>query len=113
MLDVLRRILTRKGYEVVAASSGDEAAQLFTSQGPFDLLITDIVMPGSLQGPALARSLRQEAPALPVVFTSGYASEASMHGNGLRQDDIRLMKPVGRNEILNAVNAALVPKSQA
>ena len=113
VLDVLRRILTSKGYDVVTASSGDEAAESFFSQGPFDLLITDIVMPGKLQGPALAHSLRQAEPGLPVVFMSGYAGEASMHGIGLGQEDIRLMKPVGRKEILNAVSAALLPKLQA
>ena len=72
-----------------------------------DLLVTDIVMPGALQGIQLARALRERHPDLPVVFLSGYASEATVHGNGLRPEDIRLMKPVRRTDLLTAVEKAL------
>ncbi len=105
--DVLERILKSAGYEVVAAPDGDAAMRLFVEDGDFDILVTDIVMPGRLQGPGLARALRELDPALPVVFMSGYASEASMHGNGLRKEDIRLMKPVSRTRLLEAVRRAL------
>jgi CheY-like chemotaxis protein len=73
----------------------------------FDLLVTDIVMPGDLQGTHLAQALRDQKPDLPIVFMSGYASEATVHGNGLRPEDIRLMKPVPRTELLAAVERAL------
>ncbi len=105
--DVLERILTSAGYEVIAAPDGDAAMRMFVENGDFDILVTDIVMPGRLQGPGLARALRELDPELPVVFMSGYASEASMHGNGLRKEDIRLMKPVSRTRLLEAVRRAL------
>jgi signal transduction histidine kinase/ABC-type amino acid transport substrate-binding protein/ActR/RegA family two-component response regulator len=95
------------GFEVVAAENGDTAEQIFTLDQNFDLLVTDIVMPGTLQGTHLARNLRRANPDLPVVFLSGYASEATVHGNGLRPEDIRLMKPVRKSELLEGVKRAL------
>ncbi|WP_417207752.1 ATP-binding protein [Antarctobacter sp.] len=99
--------LEAAGYDVVAVGSGDAALSLFKSDPHFDLLITDIVMPGDLQGTNLARALRETHPDLPMIFMSGYAAEATVHGNGLRPDDIRLMKPVPRGDLLNAVAQAL------
>ncbi len=64
-------------------------------------------MPGSLQGTGLSKALRAVKADLPVVFMSGYAAEATVHGNGLRPEDIRLMKPVKRSDLLGAVAKAL------
>lgn len=66
-------------------------------------------MPGKLQGPALAKAIRVIDPNLPCIFLSGYASEATVHGNGLKPSDIRLMKPVSRLDLLRAVSKALEP----
>ena len=105
---MLERVLAGAGFTVTTASSGDEALDVFKSSGPFDLLLTDIVMPGTLQGPALAKAIRLIEPNLPCVFMSGYASEATVHGNGLRSSDVRLMKPASRDDLLTAVTKALV-----
>lgn len=107
VLAALSRTLRRAGYEVVTAISGDAAAELFALDQDFDLVITDIVMPGQLQGPQLVRALRNQKMHLPTVFLSGYASEATVHGNGLLPTDIRLMKPLQRAELLAAVARAL------
>ena len=104
-------ILTRADYEVVDVTSGDEALEVFKENPDFDLLVTDIVMPGELQGTTLGHAVREIAPTLPIVFMSGYAREAAVHGNGLRPEDIRLMKPVQRSELLSAVTAAINPQS--
>lgn len=104
---VLTHILRDAGYHVTTAASGDEAIEVFKLSGPFDLLLTDVVMPGKLLGPALAKAARQLDPDLRCIFLSGYASEATVHGNGLRPDDIRLMKPVGRTDLLHAVSKAI------
>jgi YesN/AraC family two-component response regulator len=87
--------------------SGDAALEVFKASGPFDLLLTDVVMPGKLLGPALANAVRQTDPELPCIFLSGYASEATVHGNELRPSDIRLMKPVSRTDLLHAVSEAI------
>ncbi|SNR59479.1 PAS domain S-box-containing protein [Puniceibacterium sediminis] len=96
-------ILELAGYHVTATVSGDMAFTAFEANPSFDLLLTDIVMPGKLQGTGLAKALRERWPSLPIIFMSGYASEATVHGNGLRPEDIRLMKPVQRAELLAAV----------
>ena len=106
---VLEHRLKRSGLTVVTASESASAEKAFKAQGPFDLLITDIVMPGDLQGPALAKKLRKMDENLPVIFMSGYPKEAAAHGNGLRPEDVRLMKPVSKKELIEAV-IALLPK---
>jgi PAS domain S-box-containing protein len=107
VLAVLQTMLEKAGYFVTTAQSGDAAKEIFDSDPGFDLLLTDIVMPGQLKGTALARNLRSIKNDLPVVFMSGYAAEATVHGNGLRPEDIRLMKPIMRQDLLDAVSKAL------
>ncbi|MEM9060688.1 MAG: ATP-binding protein [Pseudomonadota bacterium] len=107
VLAIIVRVLENAHYSVFTAPSGDKALELFQSIRPIDLLLTDIVMPGSLQGPKLAKALREVEPDLPTVFMSGYPNEATVHGNGLRPEDIRLMKPVPATELIAAVEKAL------
>ncbi len=104
--NILVSILERAGYLVTATASGDDAFDIFVADPTYDLLLTDIVMPGKLQGTTLAKELRLKWPELPVIFMSGYASEATVHGNGLRPEDIRLMKPVRRADLLAALDKA-------
>ena len=80
---------------------------MFETGLSFDVLLTDIVMPGTLQGTTLARFLRERRPDLPVVFMSGYAREATVHGNGLHPEDVRLMKPVSRADLIKAIETVL------
>lgn len=107
VLDVLRRTLEGAGYEVVVARNGDIGFEIFKADPNFDLLLTDIVMPGEILGTRLAKYLRAMRPELPVIFITGYATEAAMYGNGLKPCDIRLMKPVGRVDLLEAVERSL------
>lgn len=109
LLSAVVKILERDGHVVTPASSGDLALDIFTENPGFDLLLTDIVMPGKLQGTDLARALRKIRPDLPVVFMTGYAAEATVHGNGLSPTDLRLMKPILRSDLLAAVQQALHP----
>ena len=113
VLHVLVNILSKAGYEVESASSGDDALEKFIGDPSYDLILTDIVMPGTLQGTTLAKELRKRSPQLPIVFMSGYASEATVHGNGLRPDDIRLMKPVRSADLLKAIDSLLLPMRSA
>lgn len=106
VIEILRNILEGAGHSVTPALSGDAALEIFKTGGPFDLLLTDIVMPGNLQGPSLAKAIRAIAPDIPCVFLSGYAAEATVHGNGLRPSDVRLMKPTSRETLLAAISKA-------
>lgn len=112
VLTAIQTTLTKLGYRVIQAISGDRAFEIFPNEPEIDLLLTDIVMPGNLQGTTLAKALRKIRPDLPVVFMSGYASEATVHGNGLRPEDTRLMKPVRREDLVRAVNKGLSKTSK-
>jgi PAS domain S-box-containing protein len=64
------------GYTVLSAASGEDAEQLLVSRsGGIDLLLTDVVMPG-MSGPELAERVLRDYPAVPVIFMSGYTSDA-------------------------------------
>jgi two-component system cell cycle sensor histidine kinase/response regulator CckA len=71
---VAERALTRQGYSVVTATDGDEGLEAAKADAGFDLVVSDVVMPG-MDGPAMAREIRKFAPELPVLFMSGYAEE--------------------------------------
>ena len=108
ILRVISITLSKAGYDVSTASSGDQALQEYAGDiGSFDILLTDVVMPGNLQGPALAENLTRRCPDLKVIFISGFPNEAAIHGNGLRASDRFLMKPVMRAQLLQSVRDAL------
>lgn len=109
VLKSLVSMLQRAGYSVTPVQTGDDARAVFERDPSYDLLLTDIVMPGNLQGIALSRVLRTHRPDLPVVFMSGYSSEAAVHGNSLSPEDIRLMKPFSRSDLLAAIARSLEP----
>jgi CheY-like chemotaxis protein len=91
--------LEEAGFEVVAANSGDEASYILPKMRRIDLLITDIRMPGRVNGWALADMARCRRPNLPVLYTSGYTPQ---HGREV-EDSIFLPKPYRVSEILNAI----------
>jgi two-component system, cell cycle sensor histidine kinase and response regulator CckA len=71
---VAERALTRAGYTVTTAADGEEGLEKVEQGGEFDLVVSDVVMP-SMDGPAMARALRERAPDLPILFMSGYAED--------------------------------------
>jgi len=72
---LLREMLQILGLEVAAASDGAEALALLAAGESFDLLITDIRMPGHIDGPVLASSARALYPAMQVVVMTGFGGE--------------------------------------
>lgn len=108
---VIKARLQMEGFSVIDAGDAAQAMEAFESEGQIDLVLTDIVMPGSLQGTGLVKALRQIDPELKAIFMSGYPNEAAIHGNGLRVEDIMLMKPVSRDDLMLAISRALKPKS--
>ena len=67
----MRRTLAQDGHDVVEAKSSDTAAALIEDAVPFDMLITDVRMPGSRDGVALASCWDEKVPGRPVLFVSG------------------------------------------
>ena len=105
--DVVLRQLDGCGYRVRAAASPHEALRLFTAEpDAFDLLLTDVVMPG-MSGTQLASRVREARPGLPVLFMSGYTAGPAPGGHALPRDGSLLHKPFRRSDLLTAVRRAL------
>ena len=87
-------MLQLAGYDVTAAANGEEALKLIGAAGPdaFDLLITDVVMPG-ISGRELAERFSATQPAATVIFTSGYTGGAISQQRLLDADAAYLAKP--------------------
>jgi two-component system, cell cycle sensor histidine kinase and response regulator CckA len=101
----LRITLERAGYTVLAASDGEHALQLASTAGPFDMLVTDVVMP-RLGGLALARRLMEELPGLRVLLVSGYPGDVALLED--MPPGVRLLaKPFGPDELTLAVRELL------
>ncbi|MCK0128076.1 response regulator [Erythrobacter sp. F6033] len=102
---VAERALARAGYEVTACSGGEDGLEAIIDGGEFDLIVSDVVMPG-MDGPAMVREIRAKLPDMPVLFMSGYAEEQ------LRKDiDIPDMhfiaKPFSVSAISDKVSAVM------
>ncbi len=67
--------LRELGYRVLAAQSGEEAMELIERYGDIDLLFSDIIMPGGMNGIRLAELVRERQPDVPVILATGYMSE--------------------------------------
>jgi len=111
VLSVVVATLEKAGYNVASATTGDDAHSIFEADPSFDLLLTDMMMPGNLQGAtlsnALRNALRAKMPDLRVVFMSGYAGDQTDHGSCLHPKDIFLTKPVMRADLLAAIRKSL------
>jgi len=100
-------MLRKLGYEVTVAPTADTALDLFLSDGDFDLLFSDVVMPGRLNGTALGRELRARNPNIKLLFASGFASP------GVGRDKIEAMgaqlitKPYRRSELARVLRELL------
>jgi PAS domain S-box-containing protein len=108
--EIAQRVLVRAGFDVTAAADPGEAIiAAETMPEPFDLLLTDVVMPG-MRGPELARRLRNSRPELRVLLASGYAEE--IVGTD-RHEDPLLAKPFSPESLLAAVDAVMSPKPES
>jgi PAS domain S-box-containing protein len=94
------------GYQTVEADSGARALQLVKDGLAFDLLLTDVVMPGGITGYQLADGLRSERPELKVLFTSGYTDLAAASSHSARKDPL-LSKPYRKQDLGRAVRGVL------
>jgi PAS domain S-box-containing protein len=101
----LSRFISAGGYEVIEASNGDEGIAAFHAEnGRIDLVLTDLVMPGT-GGLALGRAIR-ELSAVPVLYMSGYSEEMVSAKEQLRPE-VFLPKPFDCGTLLSRVRAAM------
>ena len=100
---VMQLQLENAGYTVIRVASGDEAWALLETGHRFDLLITDLVMPGDIQGAELARRVETAHPEMHILLISGYPQEAAIEGNGVAVRHTVLTKPVPKSELLRSL----------
>ncbi|MEO0773223.1 MAG: response regulator [Pseudomonadota bacterium] len=105
---LLARHLRDQQLEVFEADTGDAAIIVMETGLQPDLLLTDIVMPGAIQGPELAQKARALMPGLPVLFMSGYPVVMSHHSGGIAPTDQQLMKPVSQDRLVTTVRDMLM-----
>lgn len=100
-------ILEDFGYKVLLAHSGREALSILDRGEPIDMLFSDLVMPGGMNGVVLAREARRRQPRLKVLLTTGYA-EASLERTdaGGREFEV-IAKPYGRLDLARKVRLVL------
>ncbi len=91
--------LEKLGYAVVAVADGLEAVRTVRSGTRFDLLFTDVVLSGSLNGKELAQLLREGQPGLPVLYTTGYTRNAIVHNGRLDADVDFIQKPYSQRDL--------------
>jgi two-component system cell cycle sensor histidine kinase/response regulator CckA len=104
--ELTRDVLESAGFDVIAVAGGHEALEEVASSQPFDLLLTDVVMP-EMSGPELAVKLRARRPELPVLYMSGYTDDV-LSAHELAQDATAfLRKPFGNDELISAARALL------
>lgn len=100
--------LEKAGYEVVGAGDAKEALTHLEAGKRFDLLFTDLLMPGGMNGRQLADEARRNDPGLKVLYTSGYTAEALSGRSGSEiEADLLLTKPYRKSDLLERVKNAL------
>ena len=100
-------MLRTLGYDCLHADDGRAALEVLDSGAKVDLLFTDVVMPGPVKSPELAREAQRRRPGLPVLFTSGYAENAILHQGRLEEGAQLLSKPFSRDELARKISTAL------
>ncbi len=100
-------LLGQLGYDVQCVGNGAEAIAVLQQGATFDLLFTDVMMPGGMNGRQLADAARELHRELPVLFTSGYAENAIVHNGQLDSGVQFLHKPYRKAELASKVRHAL------
>ncbi|HVZ19186.1 MAG TPA: response regulator [Terriglobales bacterium] len=104
--DVACEILESEGYEVITARTGSEALEIVQQNGPVQLLLTDVVMPG-MNGHELAEKLSSLHPGLKTIYMSGYTEGVPVISSCLETDRVFLQKPFTLEHLTTKVKQVL------
>jgi two-component system, cell cycle sensor histidine kinase and response regulator CckA len=105
---LVRRVLERGGYDVIEASSGLAALELWKeNKTHVDLLLTDMVMPDGISGRQLAEKLKADNPDLKVVYTTGYSSDLMGKEVTLQEGVNFLQKPYPPQKLVETIRNGL------
>jgi CheY-like chemotaxis protein len=101
----LAEMLTELGYEVTQAVDGSEALRVLNSSGPLELLVSDVGLPGHMNGRQLAEAARAGQPQLKVLVITGYADRAGAVGSLLGTGMDIMIKPFSLDDFARKVSA--------
>jgi PAS domain S-box-containing protein len=105
--EVIREVLSEAGYRVLCAGDGPAGLNLLQSGGRIDLLVTDVGLPGGMNGRQVADAGRSLKPHLKVLFITGYAENAAV-GNGAMEHGMEVLtKPFEISELVSRVRDML------
>lgn len=107
VLSFVSNRLRTSGYAVTEAANGEAALELLNGQETFDLLFSDIVMPGSIDGVQLAKLARQVRPSMPILLTSGFNDYHNEDSDSAKLAYPLLAKPYQKHELLEKVYQTL------
>jgi CheY-like chemotaxis protein len=102
---IIVEALTDGGFESAVASSGEEAVDLLKGQAKYRALVTDINLPGSIDGWEVAKQAREMDPAFPIIYMTG-ASADLWAANGV-PNSILLAKPFAPAQLVTAISNLL------
>jgi PAS domain S-box-containing protein len=106
--DLAVRVLTDHGFKVLSAGTAAAALQVLQDvAGEVDILVTDLILPGELQGKDLADQLLASRPDLPVVYMSGYTRNAIVHAGRLDHGVHFLEKPFAPTALVTMIREVL------
>jgi signal transduction histidine kinase/CheY-like chemotaxis protein len=108
---LLEQLLTRAGYQVSASLGSDSALELVKGSRPFNIIVTDVVMPG-LSGPQLATRIEEACGITPTIFMSGYTEDPATRASALKPHQRYMSKPFAPEELLTAIRALLAKSPQ-
>ncbi len=100
-------MLKKLGYRAVSAADAASAKLLLDRGEKFDLVLSDVVLPGGVSGPEFAADLRRRIPGLAMIFMSGYPAEAAKRNGILGPDNVLLNKPFQMEDLARALRGAL------
>ena len=106
-------LLRDLGYRVLKASDATSAMHVVESGVPIDMIFTDVVMPGPMRSPELARRAKERLPGVAVLFTSGYTENAIVHGGRLDPGVELLSKPYTRESLARKIRHVFANRAQA
>uniref|UniRef100_E6VG50 histidine kinase n=1 Tax=Rhodopseudomonas palustris (strain DX-1) TaxID=652103 RepID=E6VG50_RHOPX len=95
------------GYTTLSVGNATAALSIGESDTVFDLLFTDVVMPGPMNGVQLAAEMAKLRPGLKVLYTSGYSENALIHNDRIDSDVLLLSKPYRRSDLARMIRRAL------
>ena len=105
--ELAEALLVSLGYRVLTANNGADGLKVLKKEPKIDLILSDVVLPGSMSGPDFVKEAKNYASDLKVIFMSGYAAGSVRHQSSLPENAVLLSKPFRRRDLASGIRAVL------